>query len=205
MLHLALRLCPGHHVGMNDTPTNREQATFWNEQAGRRWVAMQRDLDAQLEPFGIAVASKLGLVSGERVLDVGCGAGATSLMLAERVRPGPVVGIDISAPLLERARQRGEGIENLRFENADAQTFAFTAGSYDAVFSRFGVMFFADPIEAFRNLRTAMRTGGKLGFVCWRPMSDNPSFVVAPPSCTPILARAPAADGARRTRSIRVR
>jgi len=152
---------------------------------------MQRDLDAQLEPFGVAVVSKLGLVSGERVLDVGCGAGATSLMLAERVRPGPVVGIDISAPLLERARQRGEGIENLRFENADAQTFAFSAESYDTVFSRFGVMFFADPIEAFRNLRTAIRTGGKLGFVCWRAMRDNPSFTLPLQAALPFLPEPP--------------
>lgn len=155
-----------------------DQATYWNEQGGPRWVAMQRDLDAQLEPYGIAVANRLGLAPGERVLDVGCGAGATSLWLAERVRPGQVLGIDISAPLLARARERAEGIANLRFEHADAQTFAFPAGSHDAVFSRFGVMFFTDPIEAFRNLRTALRADGKLGFVCWRAMSDNPSFVL---------------------------
>jgi SAM-dependent methyltransferase len=152
---------------------------------------MERDLNAVLEPFGIAVASKLGLVSGERVIDVGCGAGATSRMLAERVRPGQVVGIDISGPLLERARQRGEGIENLRFENADAQTFAFPAASYDTVFSRFGVMFFADPIEAFRNLRMALRTGGKLGFVCWRAMRDNPSFVLPLQAALPFLPEPP--------------
>jgi len=178
-------------TAMNDAQPNREQVTFWNEQAGRRWVAMQRDLDAQLEPFGNAVVGKLGLVSGERVLDVGCGAGATSLMLAERVRPRQVVGIDISGPLLERARQRGEGIENLRFENADAQTFAFAAASYDAVFSRFGVMFFADPIAAFSNLRKALRTGGKLGFVCWRAMRDNPSFTLPLEVALPFLPEPP--------------
>src|SRR6266478_3985498 len=100
---------------MKDTQPNLDQASYWNEQAGPRWVALARDLDAQLGPFGIVVASKLGLVSGKRVLDVGCGAGATSLMLAERVRPGQVVGIDISSPLLARARQRGEGTDNLRF------------------------------------------------------------------------------------------
>jgi SAM-dependent methyltransferase len=176
---------------MKDTHPNRDQATYWNEQAGPRWVAMGRDLDAQLEPFGIVVASKLGLVSGERVLDVGCGAGATSLMLAERVRPGQVVGIDISGPLLARARQRGEGIENLRFELADAQTFAFTGASYDTVFSRFGVMFFADPIEAFTNLRTALRAGGKVGFVCWRAMQDNPSFVLPLQAALPFLPEPP--------------
>jgi SAM-dependent methyltransferase len=178
-------------TGMTDTQPNRDQASYWNEQAGHRWVAMARDLDAQLEPFGIVVASKLGLASGERVLDVGCGAGATSLMLAERVRPGPVVGIDISGLLLERARQRGEGIKNLRFENADAQTFTFAASSYDAVFSRFGVMFFADPIEAFRNLRSGLRTGGRLGFVCWRAMRDNPSFTLPLQAALPFLPEPP--------------
>src|SRR6185503_5359802 len=139
---------------------------------------MQRDLDAQLEPFGVAVLSKLGLVSRESVLDVGCGAGATSLMLAERVRPGEVVGVDISAPLLARARERGGALSNLRFELADAQTLAFGGARYDAVFSRFGVMFFADPVAAFRNLGAALRPDGRLGFVCWRAMRDNPSFVL---------------------------
>jgi SAM-dependent methyltransferase len=178
-------------IGTHDMRPNRDQEALWNEQSGHRWVAMQRELDAQLEPFGIAVASRLGLVSGERVLDVGCGAGATSLMLAERVRPGEVVGIDISAPLLARARQRGEGIDNLRFEHADAQTFAFSGATYDALFSRFGVMFFANPIEAFSNLRTALRTGGRLGFVCWRAMRDNPSFVLPLEAALPFLPEPP--------------
>jgi SAM-dependent methyltransferase len=176
---------------MNDTQPNRDQANYWNEQAGPRWVVMQRDLDAQLEPFGIVVMSKIGLVPGERVLDVGCGAGATSLILAERVRPGQVVGLDISGPLLARARERGEGIDNLRFEQTDAQTFAFPGASFDTVFSRFGVMFFADPIAAFGNLRTALRVGGKLGFICWRPMTDNPSFVVPLEAGLPFLPDAP--------------
>ncbi len=170
---------------------NRDQASYWNEQAGQRWVAVQPDIDAQLEPFGIAVMSKIGLVSGQRVLDVGCGAGATSLMLADRVRPGQVVGIDISGPLLARARQRGEAIENLRFDQADAQTFAFAGASYDAVFSRFGVMFFDDPIAAFANLRSALRTGGELGFVCWRAMRDNPAFVVPLEAALPFLPEPP--------------
>jgi SAM-dependent methyltransferase len=176
---------------MSDAQPNRDQATYWTEQGGPRWVAMQRDLDAQLEPFGIAAMTRIGLVSGDRVLDVGCGAGATSVMLSNRVRPGQVVGIDISGPLLARARQRGEGIENLRFEHADAQTFAFPEASYDAVFSRFGVMFFSDPIDAFRNLRTALRVGGTLGFVCWRAMRDNPSFVLPLEAALPFLPEPP--------------
>src|SRR5262245_54235684 len=121
---------------MNATPPNREQSTYWNEQAGPRWVALEDQLNTQLEPFGIAVANELGLGPGDRVLDVGCGGGATSRMLAERVRPGNVVGIDISAPMIARARERGAGLENLRFEKSDAQSFAFAANSYDTIFSR---------------------------------------------------------------------
>ncbi|MFO0617601.1 MAG: class I SAM-dependent methyltransferase [Polyangiaceae bacterium] len=157
---------------------NRDQATYWDEQAGPKWVAMQRDLDAQLEPFGLAVMDALGLAPGADVLDVGCGAGATSLALAGRVRPGRVLGVDLSTPLLGRARERAAGIDNLRFERGDAQTFAFEPTSFDAVFSRFGVMFFADPTAAFANLRGALKPGGRVGFVCWRAMRDNPSFVL---------------------------
>jgi len=176
---------------MDDAQPNREQATYWNEQGGPRWLAMQRDLDAELEPFGAAVMSRLELGPGERVLDVGCGTGATSLMLAERVRPGQVVGLDISGFLLAKARERGQAIENLRFECADAQTFAFSGPSYDAVFSRFGVMFFSDPVAAFGNLRMALRAGGKLGFVCWRELGDNPLFVMPLEAALPFLPEPP--------------
>jgi ubiquinone/menaquinone biosynthesis C-methylase UbiE len=175
----------------NQAQPNREQASYWNEIGGPRWVAMQRDLDAELEPFGVAVADQLGLVSGERVLDVGCGAGATSLLLAERVRPGEVVGVDISAPLVERARERGQGIGNLSFELADAQTHAFAPQGFDAVFSRFGVMFFADAVAAFGNLRAALRPGGKLGFVCWRAPAENPSFGLPLQAALPFLSERP--------------
>jgi SAM-dependent methyltransferase len=174
------------------TQPNEAQARYWNEQAGPTWVAMQRDLDAELEPFGVALLAKLGLGAGECVLDVGCGAGATSLMLAERTRPGQVLGVDICAPLLARARERAVTVENLRFEQADAQTFAFAAASFDSIFSRFGVMFFADPIAAFTNLRAALKTGGKLGFVCWRAASENPSFTVPLEAALPFLPEPPA-------------
>jgi SAM-dependent methyltransferase len=162
----------------NETSPNRDQASYWNDRAGPCWVAMEQNLDAQLAPFGIAVMDRLALARGERALDVGCGAGATSLALAERVAPGQVVGVDISAPLLERARQRAAAVPNLSFELADAQTFAFPPGVYDVIFSRFGVMFFADPVGALRNLRTSLKAGGRLGFVCWRAMRENPSFTL---------------------------
>jgi ubiquinone/menaquinone biosynthesis C-methylase UbiE len=176
---------------MSQNQANPEQATYWNEIGGPRWVAMQEDLDAELAPFGVAVETALALRAGAHVLDVGCGAGATSLSLAERVRPGEVLGVDISAPLLARARQRAQGIAGLRFELADAQTFAFEPERFDAVFSRFGVMFFADPVAAFSNLRVALRTTGKLGFVCWRSQEENPSFTLPARAAMPFLQERP--------------
>jgi SAM-dependent methyltransferase len=152
---------------------------------------MERALDAQLEPFGAAVASALAIAPGERVLDVGCGGGATSLMLAVRARPGQVVGVDISSPLVVRARARAAGVTNLRFELADAQTFAFPVAAYDAAFSRFGVMFFADPVAAFANLLLALRPGGRLGFVCWRAPHENPSFTVPFQAALPHIPEVP--------------
>src|SRR5262249_38336345 len=114
------------------------------------------------------------------VLDVGCGCGDSTVDLARRVAPdGTVVGMDISAVMLERARQtaREQGV-NARFEHADAQTHAFAPASFDVLFSRFGVMFFADPTAAFANLRSALRPGGKLAFVCWQSLAENPWMLV---------------------------
>jgi SAM-dependent methyltransferase len=172
---------------MSQIQSNAAQNKYWNETGGPRWVAMQEDLDAELRPFGEAAQSALGLPAGARVLDVGCGAGATSLMLVEQVHPGEVLGVDISAPLLARARDRAVGVERVRFELADAQTFPFEPESFDAVFSRFGVMFFEEPVAAFRNLRRALRPGGRLGFVCWRALSENPSFSLPLQAALPFL------------------
>jgi SAM-dependent methyltransferase len=115
------------------------------------------------------------------VLDVGCGCGATSRALATRVgASGSVHGVDISTPMLERAGAlaREAGHANVRFTNADAQTHRFEPAGADVLFSRFGVMFFADPPAAFRNLRDALRPGGRLAFVCWRPLAENPWLLV---------------------------
>ncbi len=200
---------------MSDPSPNREQAAYWNEQGGPKWVTMQRDLDGQLEPLGMLAMDRLALTRGERVLDVGCGAGATSLALAVRVAPGEVMGVDISRPLLARATERaaevaaGDPRRNVRFQEADAQTMSPPSPGFDVVFSRFGVMFFADPLAAFKNIHACLRPGGRLGFVCWRQMNENPwvtiplgaamPFLPAPPE--PPVPGAPGpfafADGAR--------
>src|SRR5579885_3498256 len=111
--------------------------------------------------------------SGERILDIGCGSGETTLELARRAGPaGSALGVDISRLLLDAARAaaRQAALANVSFQEADAQTHAFAPASFDLVFSRFGVMFFEDPDAAFRNLKTALRPGGRLCFVCWRPL-----------------------------------
>ncbi|MBN8610609.1 MAG: class I SAM-dependent methyltransferase [Deltaproteobacteria bacterium] len=169
---------------------NTAQTTCWNEQAGPKWARRQRELDAQLEPIGRAILEKLAVQRGERVLDVGCGAGATTLTLAELTRPGEVVGLDVSAPLLARANERASGIENVRFLHADAQTHRFEEAGFDALFSRFGVMFFDDPVRAFANLRETMAPGGRLGFVCWRSASENPLFTLPLEAASRVVATA---------------
>lgn len=166
---------------MDAAGPNAEQITYWNDEFAKRWVAEQEALDRQLEPFGQKVLDALPVGTGDRVLDVGCGCGATSLALARRVGPtGRVVGVDVSAPMLERARERARdaGLGHLEFLNADAQIHAFPPAGFDALCSRFGVMFFIDPIAAFTNLARALRPGAGVAFVCWQPLDRNPWMAV---------------------------
>lgn len=151
----------------------------WNDRSGSSWARQQQSTDAQLEPFGLAVMDLVAPAAGERVLDVGCGAGQTLLQLAERVGvTGRVVGVDVSEQLLARARERvaEAGLAQVELVLGDAATQRFEA-PFDVVFSRFGVMFFEDAVAAFQNLRRALRAGGRLGFVCWQAMELNPAFL----------------------------
>lgn len=164
---------------MSLTPSgpNAEQISYWNEQSGPKWVALEEMLDAQLEPLGRLAMERAGVAARERVLDVGCGCGQTCLQLAARVGPaGSVLGVDISSPMLERARERTRqaGLDHVRFENADAQTADLGEQGFDLAFSRLGVMFFAEPRAAFANLRRALAPGGRLAFVCWQALEHNP-------------------------------
>lgn len=156
---------------------NAKQIEFWNTAGGAKWVRLQAMLDRMIEPYGEAAISRAQVCPGLLVLDVGCGCGTTSVALAQAVgASGRVVGIDISAPMLARAAElaRASGVGNVAFENADAQTHTFAGGEIDRVFSRFGVMFFSDSHAAFENLATALKPGGRLSFVCWQPITDNP-------------------------------
>jgi len=160
-------------MGSADAPVRADQA--FRERAGETWVLLQEQTDAQLDPFGRAALEKLALPSGARILDVGCGCGQTLLELIELVGPGGhVVGVDVSEPMLARARERAAGHSGIELCHANAQTHPFAAADFDALFSRFGVMFFEDARAAFANLRRALRPAGRMAFVCWQAPSANP-------------------------------
>lgn len=158
-----------------------EQAKVWNGTSGRAWTRHADDFDEVLAPFGRAAMDVLDLGPGSSVLDVGCGTGATARELARRVAPGRVTGIDISEPMLDEARARtsAERLGNVEFVHADVEQLDPSPGSHDAVFSRFGVMFFGDPERAFANLAAAVRGDGELGFICFKGPGDNP-FIAVP-------------------------
>ena len=150
-------------------------ARIFNERAGEAWTRLQEQTDAQLDPFGREAMARLDLAPGERVLDVGCGCGQTLLELGDLVGPeGRVLGVDISEPMVERARTRAADRSSVSVALADAQTHAFAPADFDAAFSRFGVMFFEDAVAAFANLRRALVPGGRLAFVCWQDIARNP-------------------------------
>jgi ubiquinone/menaquinone biosynthesis C-methylase UbiE len=153
---------------------NAEQVRYWNDVMGPQWAAVDGVLSAQLRPLGNRALEGLDVRPGERVLDIGCGGGETTAEIARRVGSGGrVVGVDISEPLAARARHNIEGFPHAEIRVTDAQTTAFEPESFDALFSRFGVMFFSDPEAAFSNLRRALRPGGRMAFVCWRVLVEN--------------------------------
>jgi len=154
---------------------NADQAAYWNGAAGRRWIDRQETLDRVLNPIQELLLTRAGITTGERIIDIGCGCGASTIELAGRVgAQGRVMGVDISAPMLARARERAPTDLPLAFVLADATVHAFEAGAADLIFSRFGVMFFADPTLSFQNMRTALRPRGRLAFASWREPRQNP-------------------------------
>jgi SAM-dependent methyltransferase len=175
---------------------------YWNKDAGRRWVAQQELIDSMFRPVTAAIIAEAAPRAGDRVVDVGCGTGTTTFELADRVgRHGSVLGIDISAPMLAFARKRAEEYTsgNVSFVEADATTHPFKKNSADLVFSRFGVMFFEEPVKAFANIRSGMTSSGRLAFVCFRPMTESPWYrtpiEAAKPHLPPLPPLAPDAPG----------
>jgi SAM-dependent methyltransferase len=159
---------------------NADQVAFWNGPAGLHWTDRQQAQDTLLAPVSDIVIDRAGVKAGERIVDVGCGCGATTFELAVKVGPtGHVLGIDISAPMLGRARQMLPAGLPVDFVLADATVHPFVTGSFDLLVSRFGVMFFAEPVLSFANMRRALRPSGRLAFACWREPRDNPWMMTA--------------------------
>lgn len=156
------------------TEKNTEKIAGWNDESGERWVANQARLDAMVAAFGQAAIKAVAPATGERVLDIGCGAGTSSLALAARVGTGGhVLGVDISESLIDRARALAPMDTPVMFQVADVSSAELPDGTFDILFSRFGVMFFDDPKGAFAHMRRALRPSGRLAFVCWRGVAEN--------------------------------
>ena len=167
-----------------DIPTghqqNADQIAYWNGPAGQRWTDRQAAQDVVLAPVSEILIDRAKVRAGERIIDIGCGCGATTIALAQRTGPtGRVLGIDISAPMLARARQIAPPDLPVDFVLADATVYPFDPASFDLLVSRFGVMFFAEPARSFANMRKALRPSGRLAFACWREPRHNP-WMMAP-------------------------
>jgi len=163
-----------------------DQAAFWNGPGGKMWLAAYDRIQRGIAGFGDATLEAAAAKPGEKAIDVGCGTGMTTGRLAAAVGPqGHVLGVDIAEALVEAAR--AQKLANATFAVGDATTYAFEAGSADLVFSRFGVMFFGDPVAAFKNLRRALKPSGRLVFVCWRTPQENPWGLVPMRAALPHL------------------
>lgn len=151
-------------------------AEDWSGVMGERWLAHLAAFEGMIAPIGQALITRAAFAPGERVVDAGCGAGATSIDIAQRVGPsGSVVGVDISPVLIDTAKRRGAeaGSGNLEFRCADAATWPLQAAPFDRLFSRFGLMFFEEPARAFANLHAWLRPGGRADFSVWAPAAEN--------------------------------
>lgn len=166
---------------MDDAPTgNLEQGEYWESRA-TSWIEAEDYTALISSSFGQRAMDALDPGPGDTVLDVGCGTGPTTIELARRVAPGgTVLGVDIAATMVDAARRRaaGAGSDLVEFAVADAQVDDLGAGAFDAVYSQFGVMFFADADTAFANLHAALRPGGRLGFTCWQDVFSNEWMLV---------------------------
>ncbi|QNA82822.1 class I SAM-dependent methyltransferase [Sphingomonas sp. So64.6b] len=179
---------------------NQAQSALWNDRAGRTWAELNTMLDDLLRPVQDLLVEQVATAPASRVLDVGCGGGGTTLAVARHLAPDhECLGIDISAPLIAAAgaRAAAAGLDRVRFLRADAQTHDFAGARFDTILSRFGVMFFDDPVAAFANLRRAALPGARLVFAAWRGAADNPFMTTAETAAASVISTIPprGADG----------
>ncbi|RKH73185.1 class I SAM-dependent methyltransferase [Corallococcus aberystwythensis] len=171
-----------------------EQTKLWNGTAGHAWVEAQEVLDSMFKPLEDLLVEAVVAGSASQVLDVGCGTGSTTLAIARRLgAQGRCIGVDISEPMLAAARVRaGREGTPASFLRANAQHHPFESASFDKILSRFGVMFFDDPVQAFTNLRRAAKHDAELRFIAWRSPAENPFMTTAERAAAPLLPNIPA-------------
>jgi SAM-dependent methyltransferase len=178
-------------MGTSEEFANPDQAAYWNS-AAPAWLSAEAGFELVGGEPGRMAMQRLALSPGAQVVDVGCGPGATTFELAASVGPsGLAVGIDIAKELVSAAQRRASDLAlgNAEFIHGDAQTFSFERAAFDAAYSRFGLMFFEDPVTAFSNLRGAIRPGGRLSFVSWQTVLEN-EWVLVPVLATASVAGA---------------
>ncbi|MEP5728744.1 MAG: methyltransferase domain-containing protein [Sulfitobacter sp.] len=174
---------------------NDDQQTFWTTQAGPSWVTRMTAMDAAFDPILDEVFRLADFQRGDAIVDIGCGAGTSTLEAARRVGPiGRALGVDISQTLLDAACQRIDQQVNLQFELADAQVHPFEPEAFDGLISRFGLMFFEDPSAAFQNMAKALSTEGKMIFATWGAIPENPFFTLPSQVASDVIGKAPKAD-----------
>lgn len=168
------------------------QREYWNGKVGEEWVRHADPMDAMLAALTAPAIDALGLRAGESVLDIGCGAGSTTLQLAAQVQPdGAALGADISEPLLKLAKERAAAAGSIaQFVEADVANTPLAGAPFDAAFSRFGVMFFDDPTQAFAKIRASLRPGGRIVFICWRSFKEN-GWTFAPLAALKSMLKSP--------------
>ena len=154
---------------------NLKQKEFWSGSGGDVWVNKQSEMDIMLNPLGTKAISKLDLSKATKIIDIGCGCGATTLEIAKQLGEGEIIGVDISEPMLAKAAKNAsdQSLSNADFQVLDVQVDDMPS-DFDIAFSRFGVMFFEDPYQAFSNIYKSLKVNGQLSFVCWQNSSLNP-------------------------------